>query len=230
MFPTEPLPRLLLQIVLVIAVARLFGALARRLGQPSVIGEMAAGIALGPSLMGALAPGAFARLFPAESLGTLQLLSQLGVILFMFIVGLDFSWHHVRHRARTAVVVSNVSIVVPFALGALAALAMYRDHAPAGIPFQAFALFMGIAMAITAFPVLARILGERNMTDTPLGAMALTCAAVGDVTAWTLLAFVVAVVTASDRRCRTFRFFGEREQVKFQASQSALDMVRRLLS
>jgi Kef-type K+ transport system membrane component KefB len=193
---SHPLPHLLIQIVLVIAVARAFGAIARRLGQPSVIGEMAAGIALGPSLMGALAPGLFDRLFPATSLGTLQLLSQLGVILFMFIVGLDFSWQHVRHRAHTAVVISNVSIVIPFALGAMAALALYREHAPAGIPFQAFALFMGIAMSITAFPVLARILAERNMAATPVGAMALTCAAVGDVTAWVLLAFVVAVVTA----------------------------------
>jgi Kef-type K+ transport system membrane component KefB len=95
-----------------------------------------------------------------------------------------------------AVVISNVSIVIPFALGALAALALYKDHAPAGIPLQAFALFMGIAMSITAFPVLARILAERNMADTPVGAMALTCAAVGDVTAWILLAFVVAVVSA----------------------------------
>jgi Kef-type K+ transport system membrane component KefB len=193
---SHPLPRLLVQIVAVIAVARVFGAIARRLGQPSVIGEMAAGIALGPSLMGALAPGAFAQLFPPASLGTLQLLSQLGVILFMFIVGLDFSWQHVRHRAHVAVVISNVSIVIPFALGALAALALYKDHAPAGIPLQAFALFMGIAMSITAFPVLARILAERNMADTPVGAMALTCAAVGDVTAWILLAFVVAVVSA----------------------------------
>jgi len=161
-----------------------------------VIGEMAAGVALGPSLLGTLSPQTYQFLFPASSLGTLSLLSQIGVILFMFIVGLDFKWAHVRHRARAAVVISNVSIVFPFLLGVCAALMLYSQHAPAGISFRAFALFMGIAMSITAFPVLARILGERRMLDTPVGAMALSCAAVDDVTAWTLLAFVVAVVTS----------------------------------
>jgi len=194
---TQPLPRLLVQIVLVIGIARLFGAAAKALGQPSVIGEMAAGIALGPSLLGAVAPHAFQALFASSSLGILSLLSQIGVILFMFIVGLDFDWAHVRHRAHAAVVISNVSIVFPFLLGVCAALWLYADHAPAGISFRAFGLFMGIAMSITAFPVLARILDERRMLDTPVGSMALTCAAVGDVTAWTLLAFVVAVVTAA---------------------------------
>jgi len=191
-----PLARLLLQIVIVIVAARLFGAVARWLGQPSVIGEMAAGIALGPSLFGAVSPDLFARLFPPASFGVLQLLSQIGVILFMFVVGLDFNWRHVRQRAHAAVVVSNVSILFPFLLGVLAALALYADHVPAGISFRAFGLFMGIAMSITAFPVLARILSERDMLTTPVGAMALTCAAVDDVTAWTLLAFVVAVVTS----------------------------------
>lgn len=193
----QPLPRLLIQIVLVILVARLFGAAARKLGQPSVIGEMAAGIALGPSLLGTVSPAVYQELFPASSLGVLGLLSQIGVILFMFIVGLDFEWAHVRHRAREAVAISNISIVFPFLLGVCAALALYAEHAPAGISFRAFGLFMGIAMSITAFPVLARILDERRMLDTPVGAMALSCAALNDVTAWILLAFVVAVVTAA---------------------------------
>jgi len=192
----QPLPRLLVQIVLVILVARLFGAAARKLGQPSVIGEMAAGVALGPSLLGAISPQTYELLFASSSLGVLSLLSQIGVILFMFIVGLDFDWAHVRRRAHAAVVISNVSIAFPFLLGTCVALALYTTHAPAGISFRAFGLFMGIAMSITAFPVLARILDERRMLDSPIGSMALTCAAVGDVTAWTLLAFVVAVVTA----------------------------------
>jgi len=192
-----PLPRLLVQIVLVILVARLFGAAARKLGQPSVIGEMAAGVALGPSLLGALSPHTYQSLFPASSLGVLGLLSQIGVILFMFIVGLDFNWAHVRHRARSVVVISNISIVLPFLLGVCAALALYTEHAPSGISFRAFGLFMGIAMSITAFPVLARILDERRLLDTPVGAMALSAAALGDVTAWILLAFVVAFVTAA---------------------------------
>lgn len=192
----SPLARLLLQIVLVMGVARIFGAIMRRLGQPSVIGEMAAGIALGPSLLGAVAPAAFTQLFPQESFGSLQLLSQIGVVLFMFAVGLDFKWEHLRHRAHAAVVISNVSILFPFAVGALAGVVLYTQHAPAGISQRAFCLFLGIAMSITAFPVLARILAEKRMLDTPIGSMALTCAAVGDVTAWVLLAAVVAVVTS----------------------------------
>jgi Kef-type K+ transport system membrane component KefB len=186
---------LLLQIVIIIVAARVFGALAKRLGQPSVIGEMAAGIALGPSLLGAIAPGAFAQLFPSHSFPFLNILSQVGVIIFLFSVGLDFSWSHVRHQARTAFVVSNVSIIVPFLLGALVAWPLYDTSVKAGVPFRAFALFMGIAMSITAFPVLARILSERRMLSTPIGSLALTCAAMNDVTAWTLLTFVVAVVT-----------------------------------
>jgi K+:H+ antiporter len=193
----QPLARLLVQIVLVILVARLFGAAARKLGQPSVIGEMAAGVALGPSLLGALSPSAYQTLFPSSSFGVLGLFSQIGVILFMFIVGLDFNWSHVRHRARSAVVISYISIALPFLLGVSAALVLYAHHAPAGISFRAFGLFMGIAMSITAFPVLARILDERKMLTTSVGAMALSCAALGDVTAWILLAFVVAVVTAA---------------------------------
>jgi Kef-type K+ transport system membrane component KefB len=157
---------------------------------------MAAGIVLGPSLLGAYVPEFFARVFPADSLGTLQLFSQFGVILFMFVVGLEFNWQHVRHQARAALAVSNVSILLPFLLGVLAAMPLYADHAPAGISFRAFALFMGIAMSITAFPVLARILEDRRLIPTPIGATALTCAAFDDVTAWTLLAFVVAVVTS----------------------------------
>ena len=193
---THPLSRLILQIVVIVILARLFGVGARYLGQPAVIGEIAAGIALGPSLLGAWFPQVTAQLFPASSLGVLQLLSHIGVILFMFVVGLDLDVKAVRTKAHAAVAVSHVSILLPFLLGVLIAFPLYRDHAPAGVTFQAFALFMGIAMSITAFPVLARILDDRALTKTTIGSTALTCAAVDDVTAWTLLAFVVAVVTA----------------------------------
>jgi Kef-type K+ transport system membrane component KefB len=192
----HPLARLILQLIVVVVVARAFGSVARWLGQPPVIGEIAAGIALGPSLLGLASPAASAMLFPPASLGMLHLLSQVGVILFMFVVGLDLDWTTVRSKAHAAVAVSHVSILLPFLLGVLVALPLYGDHAPAGISFQAFALFMGIAMSITAFPVLARILEERGLSKTQIGSTALTCAAVDDVTAWTLLAFVVAVVTA----------------------------------
>jgi Kef-type K+ transport system membrane component KefB len=191
------LTRLLLQMVIVVLAARLGGAAARRLGQPAVVGEMLAGIAIGPSVLGALAPGAVASLFPADSLATLGLLSQLGVILFIFVVGMEFEWHHVGGRARAALLVSSASILLPFLLGTAAALALYDGHAPPGIPFRAFALFMGIAMSITAFPVLARILAERRLLQTPIGSLALTCAAINDVAAWILLALVVAVVASS---------------------------------
>lgn len=192
----EPMSRLLLQIIIIVIVARLFGALLTRLGQPAVIGEMIAGIVLGPSVVGALFPNAFQFIFPAESLGILRMLSQVGVILFMFIVGMELDINHLRNKPHVAVVVSHVSIVFPYFLGVLCSLFLYRSLALPNASFLAFALFMGIAMSITAFPVLARILEERNLTTTFLGATSLTCAAIGDVSAWAILAVVVAIVKA----------------------------------
>jgi Kef-type K+ transport system membrane component KefB len=193
---SHPLARLILQIIVIVVAARIFGAGARALGQPPVIGEIAAGIALGPSLLGAWMPVWSGVLFPPASLGILQLLSQVGVILFMFVVGLELDWAMVRSKAHAAVAVSHVSILFPFLLGVLLAFPLYTEHAPAGVSFQAFGLFMGIAMSITAFPVLARILDDRGLSKTSIGSTAITCAAVDDATAWTLLAFVVAVVTS----------------------------------
>lgn len=191
-----PLPRLLLQLIVIVLAARAFGAVARRLGQPPVIGEIAAGVLLGPSLLGWIAPDASRYLFPAASMPILQLLSQIGVLLFMFIVGVELEPSYLRGKAHTAIAVSHFSIIFPFVLGVALSLALYTHYAPRGVPFYAFALFSGIAMSITAFPVLARILAERHLTHTPLGTTAITCAAVDDVTAWTILAFVVAVTTA----------------------------------
>ncbi len=191
--PGASLGQLLLQLIVVIAAARLCGALFRRLGQPAVIGEIVAGILLGPSLLGAVAPGTFQLLFPPESFGTLKLLAEIGVLLFMFVVGLELDVERLRGRAHTAVFVSHASILVPYLLGVLVASALYRSLAPPGVHFVPFALFMGIAMSITAFPVLARVLDERGLTRTELGSAAITCAAVDDVTAWSLLALVVAI-------------------------------------
>lgn len=193
----SPLSILLLQILVIVALARLLGALFQRFGQPSVIGEMVAGIVLGPSLLGLVAPGIQGSLFPASSLGALQLLSQIGVILFMFVVGIELDVEHLRAKAHAAVLVSHASIIVPFFLGAMLALVVYRSLAPEGVPFSAFALFIGVAMSITAFPVLARILEERRLTKTHLGSTAIACAAVDDVTAWCLLAVVIAIVKAN---------------------------------
>ena len=192
----HPLPRLILQLIVILLAARVFGGVARRLGQPPVIGEIAAGVLLGPSLLGWVMPDASAFLFPSASMPTLQLLSQIGVLLFMFVVGVELEPSYLRGKAQAAVAVSHFSIIIPFTLGVSLSLALYTRYAPPGVPFHAFALFCGIAMSITAFPVLARILEERHLTHTPLGTTAITCAAVDDVTAWSLLAFVVAITTA----------------------------------
>src|SRR4051812_21636936 len=193
----SPLSILLLQVIVIVAAARLLGALFQKIGQPPVIGEMIAGILLGPSLLRLVAPGVQTFLFPAASLGGLRMLSQIGVILFMFVVGIELDVQHLREKAHAAVMVSHASIIVPFFLGCGAALLLYRSLAPAGIPFSAFALFIGVAMSITAFPVLARILEERRMSKSFLGSTAIACAAVDDVTAWCMLAVVVAIVKAS---------------------------------
>ncbi|HYX24565.1 MAG TPA: cation:proton antiporter [Thermoanaerobaculia bacterium] len=192
----SPLSILLLQIVVIVLAARLLGTLFHKIGQPPVIGEMVAGILLGPSLLGLVAPGVQTFIFPAASMGSLRMLSQIGVILFMFVVGIELDVQHLRKKADAAVMVSHASIIVPFFLGCSSALLVYRSLAPAGIPFSAFALFIGVAMSITAFPVLARILEERRMTRSHLGSTAIACAAVDDVTAWCLLAVVVAIVKA----------------------------------
>ncbi|HLG59849.1 MAG TPA: cation:proton antiporter [Vicinamibacterales bacterium] len=192
----NPTATLILQLLLIVGAAQLLGAVARALRQPVVIGEMAVGIVLGPTILGQLWPEASAYAFSASSLAHLQLISQFGVILYMFTVGLDVDLLQLRRRAHTAVAVSHVSIVVPFCLGVLAALGLYREYAPPGAAFGTFALFIGTALSITAFPVLTRILDERGLTRTPLGMIALACAAVDDITAWTLLAFVVALATA----------------------------------
>jgi len=193
----DPLRRLLLQLLVIIATSRLVGRAFSLCGQPSVVGEMAAGILLGPSLFGVIWPEGFRFVFPNESFATLKLLSQLGVCLFMFAVGMELEMAHLRNQARRALVVSTASIIVPYFLGVVLAWFLYSHLAAPGATFTAFALFMGISMSITAFPVLARILQERRLTKTSLGSTAITCAAVGDASAWSILAFVVATARAT---------------------------------
>ena len=194
---TFDLPLLLVQIIVILVAARLTGVLVRRLGQPQVVGEMIAGIALGPSLLGAQAPQVSALLFPAGSLGFLNTLSQIGLLVFMFLVGLELDPKVVRERGRAALVISHASIVAPFLLGATLAIVLYPTLAGARVSFTGFALFMGAAMSVTAFPVLARILAERRLMRTPIGAVAIACAAIDDVTAWCILAAVVVIVRAT---------------------------------
>lgn len=192
----HPLAILLAQIVTIVIVARFFGWVFRKIGQPSVIGEIIAGIVLGPSLLGLYFPEFSLALFPVDSLGNLQFLSQIGLILFMFVIGMELDLKVLQNRAKDAVVISHASIVIPFALGIGLAYFVYFRFAPEGVAFLPFALFMGIAMSITAFPVLARIVQERGINKTKLGAVVITCAAADDITAWCILAAVIAIVKA----------------------------------
>jgi Kef-type K+ transport system membrane component KefB len=191
------LVKLLLQISAIVVCARLTGLAFRRIGQPQVMGEMVAGIMLGPSFLGWLYPEAMQKLFPEESLGYLSTLSQVGLLLYMFLVGLEFNPKLLRNMGHAAFLTSHVSISVPFLLGALLALYLYPLLSSNAVPFQEFALFMGAAMSVTAFPVLARILRERELHRTQLGAVSIACAAVDDVTAWCILAYILALVRSS---------------------------------
>jgi len=194
----QPLGVLLLQLILIIVAARLLGSLSLKIGQPRVIGEMVAGILLGPSFLGYFSPAALDFLFPPSSIEHLRLFSQVGIILYMFLVGIELDLQSIRKMAHTAVWVSHASIVVPFLLGTVLSFFIYRSTAPVGVPFSVFALFIGVSMSITAFPVLARIIEERGLSRSPLGIMAIACAAVDDVTAWCILAFVLAIATSGD--------------------------------
>lgn len=183
---------LLLQLVVILGTARLLGLLLRYFGQAAVIGEMAAGFILGPVVMGALMPDLHARIFAPESLGMLNGLSQLGLVLFMFIVGAELRLPSgVARQVLAAGRIGVLSVVVPMALGLPMAALLYRPLAPANVAFWPFALYMAVAVSITAFPVMARILKDRAMTHTTVGRLALTGATVADVLAWVMLAAVV---------------------------------------
>lgn len=190
---------LLLQLIVILVTARACGWLLRYLGQPSVVGEMAAGMLLGPVVMGALFPSLHAQIFDKASLAGLSALSTVGLVMFMFIVGLELRAHKgVREQLRSAGAVGVLSVVVPIALGLAISPALYPTLAPAGVGFWPFALFLAAALSITAFPVMARILKDQGLTHTPFGQLSLASAAVVDVFAWVLVAFVVALVGAGD--------------------------------
>jgi Kef-type K+ transport system membrane component KefB len=193
---SHPLAILLLQIITIIFVARIFGFICRKIKQPTVIGEIVAGIFLGPSFIGWFYPEFSAFIFPPASLSNLQFLSQIGLILFMFIVGMELDLNILKNKAREAIIISHASIVIPFALGVGLAYFIYEEYAPQNINFLSFALFTGIATSITAFPVLARIVQEKGLSKTKLGNIAITCAAADDITAWCILAAVIAIVKA----------------------------------
>jgi Kef-type K+ transport system membrane component KefB len=199
-FLSEPLPRFIVQLALIVLVSRALGILVRRMGQPMVIAEISAGIVLGPSLFGLVLPSAYATVFAPSSMEVLKLTSQLGLVLFMFLVGLELDPKMLRGRAQTSIAISHTSIVVPFALGSGLALFLKDRLSDPSVPLLSFSLFLGAAMSITAFPVLARILSEQRLLKTRIGAVTITCAAVDDVTAWCILAFIVANTKAAGVR------------------------------
>jgi Kef-type K+ transport system membrane component KefB len=185
---------LVLQIAVILMVCRVVGALFQKIHQPRVVGEMFAGIMLGPSLLGWMAPRISGYLFPTSSLGFLSALSQIGVIIFMFLVGLGINPNELKKHGHSAVLTSHVSITAPFVLAAFLSLYLYPRLSDDSVAFTSFALFMGAAMSVTAFPVLARILAERKLLDTSLGTVAIACAAVDDVTGWCILAYIVVMI------------------------------------
>ncbi len=188
----------LVEVLIVIGLSRLVGLAFRSIKQPLVIGEIVAGIMLGPSLFGLVAPHLAVTLFPPETLPFLNVLSQVGLIFFMFLIGLELNPKYLNSQLKVAVLTSHVSILVPFSLGTLLAVILYPLISNASVSFTAFALFLGAVMSITAFPVLARIITENNLQGTRLGTLALSCAAVDDVTAWCLLAIAIAVARTGD--------------------------------
>jgi Kef-type K+ transport system membrane component KefB len=191
------LVKVLLALTVIMITARVVGVLFARVNQPAVIGEVVGGIILGPSLLGRLSPDAAAFLFPADAAPFLGVISQIGVILYMFLIGLELDLGVLRARLSMTIVISQASIVVPFALGGALAFVLFESLAPGGVPLSSFLLFLGVSMSITAFPVLARILGDRGLQKTSMGTLALTCAAINDAIAWCLLAFVVGVMQAT---------------------------------
>ena len=192
----HPLSVLLLQILVIIIAARLLGWLMVKIGQPTVIGEIIAGILLGPSLLGWLFPSFTGFVFPPASIANLQFLSQIGLILFMFVIGMELDIDALKKTAKDALVISHSGIVFSYFLGVCLAYFLFNTYAPPNIHFLAFGLFIGNAMSITAFPVLARIIQERGLTRTAIGTLVISCAAIDDITAWCILAVVIAIVKA----------------------------------
>ena len=184
---------LLLQILIILLAARAMGWLFRKLHQPAVIGEIVAGILLGPSLFGRVASGAFTILFPVESLPNIQLLSNFGLILFMFAIGMELRLGDIRRQLKSSLIISHAGIFIPFALSLPLSYAIYTEYASGLTSFMPFALFIGISMSITAFPVLARIIQENHLQRSYLGKLSLSTAAAGDITAWLLLAAIIAI-------------------------------------
>lgn len=187
---------LLIQIIVILLACRFFSFIFKYIGQPGVIGEIVAGIFLGPSFLGQFFPQIFGILFRPDSLINVHILSQIGLILFMFVIGLEVDFSLLKNKINETLIISHAGILFPFFLGILSSYWVYENYASQLTSFLPFALFIGISMSITAFPVLARIIQERGMTHSPVGVLSIASAANDDVTAWCLLAVVIAVAKA----------------------------------
>jgi Kef-type K+ transport system membrane component KefB len=185
-----------LELFVILLACRVVGVLAKRLGQPQVVGEMVAGVVLGPSVLGELAPGIQQALFPAGPANTvLYTAAQIGLVFYMFLIGLNFDVDLIKHRAGTAAAVSAAGIVVPLALGAVVAIPLLASGLFFGdgvTPIMAM-MFIGASIATTAFPMLARIIFEKRLAGTHLGTLALACGATDDAISWCILAVVLAM-------------------------------------
>lgn len=186
-----------LTLLVVIAVARFFGFVFRSMNQPSVMGEVLGGIILGPSVLGYFFPGYMSVVFHADAMIFLKHIAETGIVLYLFVMGLEIDLHRLKKSARSAVAISQASIALPFVLGIGLASQIYTGYAPAGVGQLEFSLFVGVSLSITAFPVLARILMDSNLHKTQLGDLALTCAAIDDISAWCLVAVVTGIMKSS---------------------------------
>ena len=202
----EPTGMILLQIIAILVVSRILASLFKRIGQPTVIGEIIAGIVLGPSLLGYIFPDTFHFLFSAKYLDTLYIVSQIGLILFMFTVGMDLNMSELKVKIKQTFVISQTSIIIPFLMGMVLAYFIYNQFAPANTRFLSFALFIGISMSITAFPVLARIVQEKGLSKTHVGIVSIGSAAINDVTAWILLVAVIAIANTGNFSSSVYTF------------------------
>jgi Kef-type K+ transport system membrane component KefB len=187
---------IILQVAIIILAARLTGLLFKKINQPIVMGEIVAGIILGPSVLGLVLPDVSQFLFPKSSLSNLQVLSNIGLLIFMFIVGMEFKLNVIKEQAKTIIAISYASIILPFILGVLLALTILKTYLPANLSFFPYALYIGVAISITSFTVLARIMRDRGITNTRLGLIVISCTALNDIIVWCILAVVIATVKA----------------------------------
>jgi len=204
----HPICLLLLQIVLILLVSRIFGLIFARLRQPAVIGEIVAGIFLGASVFGSIWPHFFNVVFPATSIGNLDVLSKMGLAFFMFIIGMELDLNELKRNAKSLLIISVSSIAIPFMCGIGLAFYLFPHFSMPGVSFLVFSIFIGISLSITAFPVLARIIKTRVLQKTPLGTLVLSIAALSDVLAWCILAIIIAVAKSGSFSMTLFTLLG----------------------